>query len=53
VLVRRAASLKAQGGMSYAECFAAAAAAMLNCPVLTGDPEFAKAAQAGILVEWL
>jgi predicted nucleic acid-binding protein len=52
-LVRRAASLKAAGGMSYADCFAAAAAAMLGCPVLTGDPEFAAAEEAGIVVEWL
>lgn len=52
-LVRRAASLKARGGMSYADCFAAAAAERLDCPVLTGDPEFAAAEAAGIAVEWL
>jgi uncharacterized protein with PIN domain len=52
-LVRRAASLKVLGGMSYADCFAAAAAAILQCPVLTGDPEFAVAEQAGIAVSWL
>ena len=52
-LVHRVASLKAAGGLSYADCFAAAAAAMLDCPVLTGDPEFAVAEQAGIVVEWL
>jgi predicted nucleic acid-binding protein len=48
-----AASLKATGGLSYADCFAAAAAAILNCPVLTGDKEFAVAEGAGISVEWL
>jgi PIN domain nuclease of toxin-antitoxin system len=53
VLVRRAASLKAAGGMSYADCFAAAAAANLGCPILTGDPEFAAAERAGIEVAWL
>lgn len=53
VLVRKAASLKAAGGLSYADAFAAAAAGILNCPVLTGDPEFAAAEQAGIAVEWL
>jgi predicted nucleic acid-binding protein len=53
VLVRRAASLKAAGGLSYADCFAAAAAAILGCPVLTGDPEFAAAERAGIAVAWL
>lgn len=52
-LVRRAASLKALGGMSLADCFAAAAAALLNCPVLTGDREFEVAEAAGITVEWL
>jgi predicted nucleic acid-binding protein len=53
VLVRRAASLKAAGGLSYADCFAAAAADILGCPVLTGDPEFKAAEQAGIAVTWL
>jgi PIN domain nuclease of toxin-antitoxin system len=52
-LVRRAASLKARGGLSYADCFAAAAAALLGCPVLTGDPEFRKAEEGGIEVIWL
>jgi PIN domain nuclease of toxin-antitoxin system len=52
-LVRRAASLKAVGGLSYADCFAAAAAATLGCPVLTGDPEFSAAERAGIRVAWL
>ena len=52
-LVRRAASLKARGGLSYADCFAAAAAAELGCPVLTGNPEFRRAEQVGIEVEWL
>jgi PIN domain nuclease of toxin-antitoxin system len=52
-LVRRAASLKAGGGLSYADCFAAAAAALLQCPVLTGDPEFRKVEEAGIEVLWL
>jgi PIN domain nuclease of toxin-antitoxin system len=52
-LVRRAASLKATGGMSYADCFAAAAASILECPVLTGDPEFVAAERAGVTVSWL
>lgn len=52
-LVRRAASLKVLGGMSYADCFAAAAAALLNCPVLTGDPEFEIAERTGVRVTWL
>jgi PIN domain nuclease of toxin-antitoxin system len=53
VLVRRAASLKAAGGLSYADCFVAAAADRLRCPILTGDPEFVAAERAGITVEWL
>lgn len=53
VLVRRAASLKAASGLSYADCFAAAAAAILGCPVLTGDREFVRAEKAGIAVIWL
>jgi hypothetical protein len=52
-LVRWAASLKAAGGLSYADCFAAAAAALLECPVLTGDPEFVAAERAGVTVSWL
>jgi predicted nucleic acid-binding protein len=52
-LVREAASLKSRGGMSYADCFAAAAAYLLDCPVLTGDHEFKAAEAAGIAVEWL
>jgi PIN domain nuclease of toxin-antitoxin system len=52
-LVREAASLKSRGGISYADCFAAAAAYLLDCPVLTGDPEFAVAEAAGIQVKWL
>ncbi|MHB8395570.1 MAG: PIN domain-containing protein [Candidatus Dormibacteria bacterium] len=52
-LVRVAASLKAGGGLSYADAFAAAAAKRLGCPVLTGDPEFRAAEGAGVQVEWL
>lgn len=52
-LVRRAAELKAVGGMSYADCFAAAAAVLLQCPLLTGDPEFSAAEHAGVEIEWL
>jgi len=52
-LTRGAASLKALGGLSYADAFAAAAAQLLRCPILTGDPEFAAAEQAGITVDWL
>jgi len=53
VLVRAAAKIKAGGGISYADSFAAAAAGILGCPVLTGDPEFAVVEAAGIVVHWL
>lgn len=49
-LVRRAAGIKARGGLSYADAFAAAAAALLDCPVLTADSEFQVAADAGVTV---
>ncbi|MFC0082316.1 PIN domain-containing protein [Aciditerrimonas ferrireducens] len=52
-LVRRAASIKARGGLSYADAFAAGAASVLDCPVLTGDPEFQVAEELGVRVRWL
>jgi len=52
-LVQRAASIKARGGLSYADAFSAAAAAELGCAVLTGDREFAVVEQLGIQVRWL
>lgn len=52
-LVRRAADIKARGGISYADAFAAGAASLLSCPVLTGDPEFRVAEEAGVAVRWL
>ena len=52
-LVRRAADIKARGGISYADAFAAGAASLLGCPVLTGDPEFRVAEEAGVAVRWL
>ncbi len=52
-LVRRAAAIKAQGGISYADAFAAGAASLLGCPVLTGDLEFRVAEAAGVAVRWL
>lgn len=44
--------IKAQYPISLADCFAAALALDLDCPVITADPEFEKL--KGILrVEWL
>jgi hypothetical protein len=51
--VRQAASLKAAVSIGYAVAFAAAAARLLDCPVVTGDPEFAAVEALGIVVHWL
>lgn len=39
-LARQAARFKAAGGLSYADCFAAALAKLREGRVVTGDPEF-------------
>ena len=39
---KAAGELKARGGISYADCFAAALAIEKNAPLLTGDKEFQK-----------
>lgn len=39
ILVRRAAKLKAIGGLSYADCFCIATAQQLEAALWTGDPE--------------
>jgi len=44
--------LKARYAVSLADCFAAALAIELGCPVLTGDPEFRKL-EGEVTVEWL
>jgi len=51
-LIWKAAELKAQYPISYADCFAAATALIHNAAVLTGDPEFKKLAKV-VSVEWL
>ena len=43
-LVHTAAMLKAQHPIAYADAFAAATAKALQCPVVTGDPEFRRLA---------
>jgi hypothetical protein len=52
-LVRRAAAIKARGGLSHADAFAAGPVSVLDCPVLTGDPEFRMAEELGVTVRWL
>lgn len=49
---KMAAKLKARGGISYADCFAAALAMEKNAPLLTGDPEFEQVSDA-VQVIWL
>ena len=51
-LTREAARLKARGGMSYADCFAAALASQLGTSLLTGDREF-RALEDEIHIEWV
>jgi predicted nucleic acid-binding protein len=52
VLARQAAALKAKGGASYADCFAAGLAKLRKGEVVTGDPEF-KRLESEIKVAWL
>jgi predicted nucleic acid-binding protein len=52
--VRAAATLKAGGGISYADAFAAALAQELSVPLVTGDHEFERLEQSGVIrVLWL
>lgn len=41
-LTHQAAIYKARGGISYADCYAAALAKLCKAEVITGDPEFQK-----------
>lgn len=45
-LTRRAARIKAAGGMSYADAFAAATASARDAILLTGDPELLRASSS-------
>jgi ribonuclease VapC len=46
--------IKAHWPMAYADCFAAALAQQLDAVVITGDQEFRRLDEAGIIsVEWL
>jgi predicted nucleic acid-binding protein len=47
-----AGELKARGGISYADCFAAALAIEKNAPLLTGDREFEQVADK-VRIVWL
>jgi ribonuclease VapC len=51
-LATRAAWIKLRGGMSYADCFAAALAHRDGIPVITGDPEFRRVEDL-VEIAWL
>lgn len=51
-LTRAAAEFKAGGGLSYADCYAAALAQLNDAAVVTGDPEF-HSVERVIRIEWL
>jgi len=51
-LIWKAAEIKAEFSMSYADCFALAAAMGLDARIVTGDPGFKKTAQM-VAVEWV
>jgi predicted nucleic acid-binding protein len=51
-VTRQAASYKLNGGLSYADCFAAALAKLRNAELVTGDKEFKKV-EKEIKISWL
>lgn len=51
-LTRQAAAFKANGNISYADCFAAALAKLKKAELVTGDKEF-KALEGEIKVAWV
>lgn len=51
-LSRQAAVFKAGVAIAYGDCFSAALAYLLDCPLVTGDHEFGRLAQR-ISVEWI
>ncbi|MDO8681991.1 MAG: type II toxin-antitoxin system VapC family toxin [Armatimonadota bacterium] len=50
--IERVIELKAKYPVSLADCFGAATAIDLNCPIVTADPEFKKL-ESILQVEWL
>ena len=51
-LTYKAAKLKGEHKIAYADCFAAALASKLKAPVITGDPEFKKL-EPEISIQWI
>ncbi len=52
-ITRLAAEFKATGGISYADCFAAALAIEEDATLVTGDPEFKRLEKKGLKVLWI
>jgi ribonuclease VapC len=50
--IEQVVGIKAKYSISLADCFAAALAADLHCPLVSGDPEFKKL-ESFLTVEWL
>jgi len=51
--IRAAAAVKAAGGLSLADAFAASLAQEHDAVLVTGDPEFKPLASRGLRVQWL
>jgi len=51
-LTRQAGIYKSRGGISFADCYAAALAKAWNTVVVTGDPEF-KRVENEVAIQWL
>jgi len=52
-LTLEAARIKARYPLAYADCFALALAKLKKAELLTGDPEFKKAAREKVKIRWL
>lgn len=52
-LTLEAAKLKAKYPIAYADCFALALAKLKRAELITGDPEFKKAAREKVIIRWL
>lgn len=50
--IKQVVRIKAQHSISLTDCFAAALAIDLNCPLVTSDPEFRKL-EGMLTVDWL
>lgn len=52
--IKKAASIKSKGGLSFADAFAISLAIELQAPLLTGDPEMKKIAlKYGVKIIWM